>query len=69
MYYPKSILDNLCGLFRSADETRDENALIDIFDIVAGMILLGNTTLIEKLISDNYYMDTLGMLEYDIGIR
>lgn len=67
--YPQSFLDTLRDIFRTADERSDGNALIDLFDIAAGMILLGNTCLIEKMLSDAYYLDIFGMLEYDTGIR
>lgn len=60
-----AFLRKLHDIFDKAEDLVNYEALFNIFFIFKYMISLGDSKLIETLISQDFYLDTFGALEYD----
>ena len=55
----------VCSLFDQAEGLEAQEHLFYLFHLFKGMLSLGDTKLIETLLSKEFFMFTLGALEYD----
>jgi hypothetical protein len=56
-------------IFMAADDVQSHETLFIIFNIYKAMLSLGDSKLIELLLSKDYYLDTLGALECKLNFR
>lgn len=56
-------MKKLHDIFTTVDELENHEALFNLFYIYKYMLSLGDTKLIEVLLSKEFFMDTLGALE------
>lgn len=60
-----AFLKSLHTLFDRAEDLTNFEVLFNIFYIFKYMLSLGDSKLIETLVSEPFYKDTFGALEYD----
>jgi len=58
-------LTKLLSIFRDCEDLEMTNSLHSLFRIFKGLIMLNEPQLIEACLSDAFFMDTMGILEYD----
>ena len=63
-----AFLKKLHELIDKAEDLQNYDVLFNIFYIYKNMISLGDSKLIETLVSKDFYLDTFAALEYDPDI-
>ncbi len=58
-------LKELANLFHQVDELQDANKLFDTFNLYKSLIQMGESSLMELMLSEDLYEATFGALEYD----
>ena len=58
-------LAKLLSIFRDCEDLEMTNSLHILFRIFKGLIMLNEPSLIEACLSDAFFLDTMGILEYD----
>jgi len=58
-------LAKLLSIFRDCEDLEMTNSLHTLFRIFKGLIMLNEPSLIEACLSDGFFLDTMGILEYD----
>eukprot|EP00277_Geminigera_cryophila_P001172 CAMPEP_0179422572 /NCGR_PEP_ID=MMETSP0799-20121207/10505_1 /TAXON_ID=46947 /ORGANISM="Geminigera cryophila, Strain CCMP2564" /LENGTH=783 /DNA_ID=CAMNT_0021196723 /DNA_START=344 /DNA_END=2692 /DNA_ORIENTATION=+ len=58
-------LATLLSIFRDCEDLEMTNSLHTLFRIFKGLIMLNEPSLIEACLSDSFFLDTMGILEYD----
>jgi Component of IIS longevity pathway SMK-1 len=56
-------LKKLGDIFNTTEELHNIESLVNLFFIYKSMLSLGDTKLIETMLSQEYYLDTFGALE------
>lgn len=62
--YVRKVLD----LFRQCEDLEDRASLQQVYGVVRGMVLLGETQLLEALLEGDNILDVVGALEYEPGL-
>lgn len=55
-------------LFRQCEDLEDRDSLQQLYYVVKGMIMLGETQLLENLLEEEHIMSVIGALEYEPGL-